>query len=340
MSMHDYLFSICIPVYNTEQYLPRALDSIVNQTFDAKKIETVIVNDGSPRSAECDQIITEYSSRLSIQYIVKDTNEGLFLARKTAIEKAEGKYVLFFDADDSLEVHALQILSDNLIDEPDYVQFRFYDVIDGEKLLHHWILEDERDKTVADVLQNKTIHNLFNKCYNAQMLKRIYGLLPDSYVVYAEDYYQSAVIEYFSNKKIFIDTPLYNYFKNIGVTSNSTFKNKNKIVQIMSGFRTIEQNLVLFFERNGAPQYTQYVKNYIKELYINFAYWVNSFHIIMFVIRKLPNEYHAIRLTIFKKFLMHNIKKLIKNILPYGFVRLMLIQKNKGFAIFLRKQYI
>ena len=327
--MHDYLFSICIPVYNTEQYLRRALDSIVNQTFDAEKIETVVVNDGSPHSEECERIMAEYSNRLSIQYIVKDTNEGLFLARKTAVEKAVGKYVLFFDADDALEVHALQILSDNLIDEPDYVQFKFYDVIDGEKMLHHWILEDERNKTVADVLENKTIHNLFNKCYNTQMLKRIYELIPDSYVVYAEDYYQSAIIEYFSNKKIFIDIPLYNYFKNIGVTSNSTFKNKNKIVQIMSGFRTIEQNLVLFFERNGEPQY---VKNYIRELYINFAYWANSFHIIMFVIRQLPNEYHAIRLMIFKKFLLHNVKQLIKNILPYGVVRLILIRKNKVYV--------
>ena len=329
MSVHDYLFSICIPVYNTEQYLRRALDSIVAQTFDPKKIETIVVNDGSPRSVECEQIIAEYSTRLSIQYIVKDTNEGLFLARKTAVEKAAGKYILFLDADDALEVHALQILSANLIDEPDYVQFRFYDVIDGEKSLHHWILEDERAKTVADVLQNNAIHTLFNKCYNAQMLKRIYKLLPDFYVVYAEDYYQSAIIEYFSNKRIFIDIPLYNYFRDIGVTSSATFKNKNRVIQIMSGFRTIEQNLVLFFERNGESQYTQYVKNYIKELYINFAYWANSFHIIMFVIRKLPNEYHAIRLTILKKFLLHNVKELIKSILPYGVVRLILIRKNK-----------
>ena len=329
MSMHDYLFSICIPVYNTEQYLPRALDSIVNQTFDAKKIETVIVNDGSPRSAECDQIITEYSNRLSIQYIVKDTNEGLFLARKTAIEKAEGKYVLFFDADDSLEVHALQILSDNLINEPDYVQFRFYDVIDGEKLLHHWILEDERDKTVADVLQNKTIHNLFNKCYNAQMLKRIYGLLPDSYVVYAEDYYQSAVIEYFSNKKIFIDIPFYNYFRHIGITSDNTFKSRDKLMRIIESSHNVEKNLISFFEENGEQQYARYVRDYIRELYINFAYRVHSVCIIMFIIRKLPNEYHAIRLTIFKKFFLHNIKQLIKNILPYGFVRLIIARKNK-----------
>ena len=327
--MNEYVFSICIPVYNTEQYLPRALDSIVNQTFDAKKIETVIVNDGSPRSAECDQIITEYSNRLSIQYIVKNTNEGLFLARKTAIEKAAARYILFLDADDSLEVQALQILSDNLINEPDYVQFRIYDVIGSEKLLYHSVLEDEKNKTIADVLQNSALHNLVNKCYNARMLKQIYALMSHPYAVYAEDYYQSAVIEYFSNKKIFIDIPFYNYFRHIGITSDNTFKSREKLIRIIESSHNVEKKLVSFFEENGEQQYARYVRDYIRELYINFAYRVHSVCIIMFIIRKLPNEYHAIRLTIFKKFFLHNIKQLIKNILPYGFVRLIIARKNK-----------
>ena len=293
--MNEYVFSICVPVYNTEQYLCRALDSIANQTFDGEKIETVVVNDGSPRSEECDQIIAEYSSRLSIQYIVKDINEGLFLARKTAIEKAIGKYILFLDADDSLEVHALQILFDNLINEPDYVQFRIYDVIGSEKSLYHSLLEDERNKTIADVLQNNAIHNLVNKCYNAQMLKRIYALMSEPYAVYMEDYYQSAIIEYFSNKKIFIDIPFYNYFRHIGITSDNTFKSRDKLMRIIESSHNVEKNLISFFEENGEQQYAQYVRDYIKELYINFAYRVHSICLIMFVIRQLPNEYHAIR---------------------------------------------
>jgi len=326
--MNEYVFSICVPVYNTEQYLCRALDSIANQTFDREKIETVVVNDGSPRSEECDQIIAEYSSRLSIQYIVKDINEGLFLARKTAIEKAIGKYILFLDADDSLEVHALQILFDNLINEPDYVQFRIYDVIGSEKSLYHSLLEDERNKTIADVLQNNAIHNLVNKCYNTQMLKRIYALMSEPYAVYMEDYYQSAIIEYFSNKKIFIDIPFYNYFRHIGITSDNTFKSRDKLMRIIESSHNVEKNLISFFEENGEQQYAQYVRDYIKELYINFAYRVHSICLIMFIIRRLPNEYRAIRLTIFKKFFLHNVKQLIKNILPYGFVRLVLARKN------------
>ena len=161
------------------------------------------------------------------------------------------------------------------------------------------------------------------------MLKQIYALMSHPYAVYAEDYYQSAVIEYFSNKKIFIDIPFYNYFRHIGITSDNTFKSREKLIRIIESSHNVEKNLVSFFEENGEQQYARYVRDYIRELYINFAYRVHSVCIIMFIIRKLPNEYHAIRLTIFKKFFLHNIKQLIKNILPYGFVRLIIARKNK-----------
>ena len=160
------------------------------------------------------------------------------------------------------------------------------------------------------------------------MLKRIYALMSEPYAVYMEDYYQSAIIEYFSNKKIFIDIPFYNYFRHIGITSDNTFKSRDKLMRIIESSHNVEKNLVSFFEENGEQQYAQYVRDYIKELYINFAYRVHSICLIMFIIRRLPNEYRAIRLTIFKKFFLHNVKQLIKNILPYGFVRLVLARKN------------
>ena len=57
------IFSIFMPVYNTEKYLPRALNSVLNQTFDLSKIEVVIVNDGSPNGNACDLIVEDYSKR-------------------------------------------------------------------------------------------------------------------------------------------------------------------------------------------------------------------------------------------------------------------------------------
>ena len=99
-------------------------------------------------------------------------------------------------------------------------------------------------------------------------------------------------------------------------------------MRIIESSHNVEKHLISFFEENGERQYAQYVRDYIKELYINFAYRVHSICLIMFIIRRLPNEYRAIRLTIFKKFFLHNVKQLIKNILPYGFVRLVVARNN------------
>lgn len=56
-----YKLSVVIPVYNTEQYLPRCIESLINQTY--KNIEFIFVNDCSPKNAE--EIIKEYQKRIA-----------------------------------------------------------------------------------------------------------------------------------------------------------------------------------------------------------------------------------------------------------------------------------
>ena len=334
--MSNYIFSVCIPVYNTEQYLHRALDSILNQTFKVDKIETVVVNDGSPCTEDCTRIVSGYSNRLSIQYIKKDKNEGLFLARKTAVEKANGKYLLFLDADDTFELYALKTLSDCLNEDVDYIQFRIYEVVGTKKSLHPALWESEVHKTIDDVLQDKVMHNVANKCYNTQVLKKIYQKIPDCYAVYAEDYYQSAIIEYFSQKKKFIDIPLYDYFRYIGITSDNTFQHKNNVARIMDSFRNIERNLICFFESRGESQYVQHVRNCIAELYHHLSYRTNSITVVMFIMCELPEEYYSLRLKIFVGFCIHIVnnfwyafKRIVKNLLPYGIVQFICEKKHK-----------
>ena len=75
-------FSIIIPVYNTEKYLRRCLDSVVNQTFN--DIEIIIVNDFS--QGNCKEIIEEYQKKDNrIKYIEHSENKSLLQARKTEI---------------------------------------------------------------------------------------------------------------------------------------------------------------------------------------------------------------------------------------------------------------
>lgn len=87
-------FSIIIPVYNRPSEVGELLESLSLQT--CKDFEVVIVEDGSTIS--CDQVVKSYESRLTIRYFVKP-NSGRSHTRNYGMQRAVGKYLLFFDSD-------------------------------------------------------------------------------------------------------------------------------------------------------------------------------------------------------------------------------------------------
>ena len=91
--------SIVVPVYNTEKYLRRCMDSIMNQTL--KDIEIIIVDDGSKE--ECAILCDEISKTDSRIKVVHKENGGLGFARNTGLEAASGEYIGFVDSDDYIE---------------------------------------------------------------------------------------------------------------------------------------------------------------------------------------------------------------------------------------------
>lgn len=103
--MKNYV-SIIIPVYNTEKYLTKCLDSIINQTL--KEIEIIIVNDGSSDNSQ--KIIDDYSAKDSrVKSIIK-TNGGLSDARNHGIDHVTGEYIAFIDSDDYIESNMMEEL--------------------------------------------------------------------------------------------------------------------------------------------------------------------------------------------------------------------------------------
>lgn len=91
--------SVIIPCYNQAQYLPEAVESVINQTFT--DWECIIVNDGSPDNTE--EVALQLCQRDSrIRYFKKE-NGGLSSARNFGIERAAGEYILPLDADDKID---------------------------------------------------------------------------------------------------------------------------------------------------------------------------------------------------------------------------------------------
>lgn len=98
--------SIIVPIYNSEQYLHRCLESLVHQTYS--DIEIILINDGSEDSSSeiCKRYANEYNE---VIYIEQD-NAGVSSARNAGIEAACGKYVMFCDSDDYLERDSIERL--------------------------------------------------------------------------------------------------------------------------------------------------------------------------------------------------------------------------------------
>lgn len=100
--------SIIVPIYNVENYLSYALDSILNQTY--KNLEVLLIDDGSTDSSS--KIAEEYVKRDSRFILIHQKNQGLSGARNTGLNNATGKYIMFLDSDDFFDSNSCQSLYD------------------------------------------------------------------------------------------------------------------------------------------------------------------------------------------------------------------------------------
>lgn len=104
--MKKGIISLVVPIYKVEQYLPRALDSVLAQTCDAW--EMILVDDGSPD--RCGEICDEYAAGDSRIHVIHQKNAGVSAARNTGIDAADGEYLFCLDPDDYLAPDALETL--------------------------------------------------------------------------------------------------------------------------------------------------------------------------------------------------------------------------------------
>lgn len=96
--------SIIIPVYNVERYLTQCLDSVVNQTH--QNIEIICINDGSPDNSIA--ILKKYEQQDSRIKIIDQANQGVSAARNKGIDMSIGRYIMFIDSDDWIDMDSCE----------------------------------------------------------------------------------------------------------------------------------------------------------------------------------------------------------------------------------------
>lgn len=226
--------SIIVPVYNDEEFLKNCLDSIVKQTVN--DIEIICIDDASTDASL--EILYEYKNNYNnIKIISYEENKSASQARKDGVFASSGEYIMFVDADDSLEVDACERLYD-IINEKnvDILQFgtnviNIGNVSESRVKSMERFLNVEEQRIENDEYNSKEVFescfvkekfkfSLWNKIYNAKIVKMAFENIKDGYLPKAQDLYAFFLIAYFAQSYEGISDKFYNYSYGAGITGS------------------------------------------------------------------------------------------------------------------------
>ena len=123
------MISVIIPVYNTEKYLRRCIDSVLASYY--RDFEILLINDGSTdKSAD---ICREYSLKDNRIKVFHQKNQGVSAARNQGINKAIGEWLIFVDSDDYITKDFLSVISCDRYKNIDFLLFDFIKSTDSPR---------------------------------------------------------------------------------------------------------------------------------------------------------------------------------------------------------------
>jgi len=106
----EYKVTVIIPVYNVENYLAEALESLLAQTIPQEEMEVLMINDGSTDGSAA--ICQGYVEKHENFKLISQENQGVSAARNNGIRNAKGKYLLYLDGDDVLSSETIKNVTD------------------------------------------------------------------------------------------------------------------------------------------------------------------------------------------------------------------------------------
>lgn len=211
------LFTIIIPIFNAEKYLDRCIKSVLKQSY--KDFQVILVDDGSKdRSGEICDFYAKHSSKITV---IHKQNEGVSAARNDGIQVAEGDYIGFVDADDTIEEHCLMTLFQLLRSEHfDCVTFGINKIfVENGKIVSSvqdtheeafWRNPDELRRGIIELFPNMTIAPVWNKMYAKDIIKNKKFIEMKT----GEDFlFNIEIITDISTFAV-LNNCLYNYFRN------------------------------------------------------------------------------------------------------------------------------
>lgn len=251
--------SIVLPVYNTEKYITRCLESIFQNTF--QDFELIIINNDSKDNSE--RIILEFKEKYDdmIVYVKREDND-ISEARNLGIKKATGKYITFIDSDDYIEKDLFKLMVEKIESENfDVVACDInlvYEYIDKVNIISSGYTEDlfHKNKIKQTMLVYYPV--MWNKIYKTELVKSV----KFTKGVWYEDMEYLLRLYPNINSIGVVKKPLYNYLQR---KNSITYTYNDKLYDIINNM----ENVIRYYKEKGI--YDEY-KEEIEYLYARYAF--------------------------------------------------------------------
>jgi glycosyltransferase involved in cell wall biosynthesis len=283
--------SIIVPVFKVEKYLPKCIDSLINQTL--KDIEIILINDGSPD--KCGIICDNYAKKDNRVIVIHQENQGVSVARNAGIEVARGEWITFVDGDDWVENNMCELaLNKAQESEADIVIWSFFkNFINKEERIALIPGGDADLSKNKDLIQLKSIYQSYYdkvltstvsagvtwcKLYNAEFIRK-YKLRFKKGLIRAQDTVFSINAIERASKIIYFDIPLYHY----RITDSST----------CSGTKYIENSIEPF--NSLLNEFMNFINYYNKGTNYMDAFYARTIQVLMWHIKH--NYFHKSKKT-------------------------------------------
>lgn len=260
--MEHPAISLIIPVYNVENFLVRALDSVKSQTF--KNFEVIIVDDGSTDKSL--EIAKKYCDENENFRLIQQENKGPGAARNAALKISRGEYIGFMDSDDYLEPEFLESLYSAAVNSDADIACCNFNLYYPEKDIKIYMpfnsLPGVYSKTTAlrKLILDMGIHYfVWNKLSKRKIFFENDVQFDD---MYFEDIATSPKIFYYAEKIVLIGKALYNYTsRDTSILHSMNVKKINDFIRSLGVIRNFLENEKAFDDYNNQIWiYSQKVK--------------------------------------------------------------------------------
>ncbi len=255
----NILFSIIVPVYNSQDYIGECLESILSQ--DYSNYQVIVVDDGSTDSS-C-EVIKKYQRYDNRIMLLEEKHSNAGNARNVGVEHAEGEWLIFVDSDDCVNKSLLSTIFNQIEDtECDIIAFKaeYYNDKTKQKSNIDWVYKDELIPQENPFSPEKYANNIF-QMFSTNIWNKAFrkNTIVDNHIMFssladANDEFFGSMALVCAKHIAYIDKALYYYRINTGISTQDN-AGRNASILFISALKEISgglkaRNLFQYYENS------------------------------------------------------------------------------------------